>query len=51
MKDTVKVQRNQNSKYIHIPKDIANKINIEKGDVLVIEVLEDNSLKIKKVEI
>lgn len=48
MKSTVKVQQNHNNLMITIPKVIKEKLDIQKGEILLIEVQEDGSLKITR---
>lgn len=47
MKKTVTVQQNNNTTYITIPKAIKEKLNIKKGDTLLVEE-ENGNIIIKK---
>lgn len=49
MKRTMKVQENpsRHNKYINIPKDIVEKLEISKGDTLLISA-DDNKLTLEK---
>ncbi len=48
MKGTAKVQQTIRTTSINIPKDIVIKLNITKGEILLLEVQKDGSILIKR---
>lgn len=49
MKKTTTIQKSSQF-YINIPKKIAEKMNIEKGKIALIEIIDENIMKIQIVE-
>lgn len=48
MKKTVKVQQSGTNTTISLPKDFADKLNIKKGDTLLLELKENGEIIINK---
>jgi antitoxin component of MazEF toxin-antitoxin module len=48
MKGSSKVQSNSKTVSINLPKDIVEAMKISKGDMVILEVLEDGTLIVKK---
>lgn len=49
MKATATIQKSK-SYYFNIPKKIAEKMNIQKGETVLFEVIDEDTLQIKIVE-
>ena len=49
MKVTTTIQKSK-SLYLNIPKKIAEKMNIQKGETVLFEVIDEDTLQIKIVE-
>lgn len=49
MLSTVKVQQTKTNTIINLPKDIRKAFAVEKGDIVIIETISENEIKIKKV--
>lgn len=47
MKSIIKVQSNSKTVSVNIPKHMVEKMNLKKGDRVLIELKEDNSIVIK----
>ena len=50
MKQTVTVQASKTGLYINIPKKIAEKMDLKKGEIALIEFIDEDTMKIKIVE-
>lgn len=51
MKKTVIVQKGgHNNLYLNIPAKIVKKMNIEKGETVLIEVIDKDTMQIKLIE-
>lgn len=49
MKSTVKVQQTKSNTFINLTKDIRGIFKVAKGEVLLIENIGENEIRIKKV--
>ena len=50
MKQTATVQASKTGLYINIPKKIAEKMDLKKGEIALIEFIDEDTMKIKIVE-
>ena len=50
MKKTVTVQGSKKNLYLNIPTKIVKKMNIEKGETVLIEVIDEDTMQIKFIE-
>ena len=50
MKQTVTVQASKTGLYINIPKKIAEKMDLKKGEIALIEVIDKDTMQIKIIE-
>ena len=47
IKQRTTIQASKNNLYLYIPARIVRKMNIEKGETIMIEVIDDNTMQIK----
>lgn len=50
MKKTVTVQGTKRNLYFNIPKKIVEKMDIEKSETVLIEVIDEDTMQIKFIE-
>ena len=50
MKKTVTIQGTKRNLYLNLPVKIVEKMNIEKGETVLIEVINEDTMQIKFIE-
>ena len=50
MKKTVIIQGTKRNLYLNLPSKIVEKMNIKKGETILIEVIDKNTMQIKFIE-